>query len=304
MKIIWIACFALCTLILVSCGTNTKIDSEDEVSIAFGTDATFDIATWNLKEFPYQGITTIDQLARLIPMLKLEVIAFQEIHSVADFMQLAEMLPNYSAYVSDATASYRLAYLYDHRTVNVNDAYAIYTGMSTPFPRPPYVMDLSWNGNRMYIINNHLKAYGDNVIDFQDPNDEEMRRLRACQLLDEYVEQNLSNERVIVLGDMNDEIQEPPAYNVFTPFLDKPEEYLFTTMGIAQNITYQNSSYPSYPSMIDHILISDELFTAFSGAASYSKPILIENAMGSWSSYSALVSDHRPVGARFIFTSQ
>lgn len=291
-------CLAMCFLLL-SCGTNTKLNPEDNtVSIAFGTDETFDVATWNLKEFPFKGNETLQHLSRLIPLLKLELIALQEINSHADMLLLAEMLPHYDTYIYDATSSWRLAYLYDNRSVEILDVYTIYQGQSNPFPRPPYVMHLNFRGEEVYVINNHLKAYGDNIINETDEWDEERRRRLAIQLLDQYISQNLSDKKVIVLGDMNDEIQEGPVSNVFTAFLDKPDEYLFATMSLAQDITYATASYPSWPSMIDHILITNELFDAFANAGSYCKTIRVEQAMGTWQNYSSSVSDHRPVGIR------
>ncbi|MDZ4121577.1 MAG: endonuclease/exonuclease/phosphatase family protein [Candidatus Cloacimonadaceae bacterium] len=297
--IIWLLAMMM---VLCSCGTNTKIiNPETPPSLAFGTDATFDVATWNLRTFPVNGNTTLDHLARLIPLLKLELIAFQEINSHSAMIQLDERLADYSSYISEATSSYRLAYLYDNRSITVHDAYPIMMGMQNPFPRPPYVIHLTWRDEEIYVINNHLKAYGDNIIDETDEWDEERRRIMANQLLDQYIVTNLPNDKVIVLGDFNDEIQEGPESNVFMAFINKPDEYYFTTMPIAQNITYSNASYPTWPSHIDHILITNELFDAFEASGRYCRTIIIENAMGTWQNYYANVSDHRPVGLRLKF---
>lgn len=290
------------SFIISACGTTEKLNNNvPDVSIAFGTDATFDLATWNLKEFPYNGNATLDHLANLIPQLKLELIAFQEINNYAPMEALDLMLPDYAAYIYDATSSYRLAYIYDQRSVSVTSVYTIFNDESNPFPRPPFVMQLSWRGQEIYVINNHLKAYGDNIIDPNDDWDEERRRQLACEMLESYIAENLSDKQVIVVGDFNDEIQEAPESNVFTAFLDKEDEYLFTTMSIAQNISFSNASYPSWPSHIDHILITNELFAPFEASGSYCRTIIIENAMGSWQNYSANVSDHRPVGLRLKF---
>ncbi len=296
-----IAVWIVVLLLLVSCGTNTKLNIVSDNSITFGTEETFDLATWNLREFPYKGAQTLEHLARMIPQLKLEVIAMQEINSHADMLTLASMIPHYDTYIYDATSSYRLAYLYDTRSVTVHDAYTIYMGQTNPFPRPPYILHLSWRGEEIYVINNHLKAYGDNYIDETDPWDEERRRRLAIEMLDQYIVENLPDKKVIVVGDMNDEIQEDPSHNVFLAFLNKPEEYLFATMSMAENITYTNASYPSWPSLIDHILITNELFEAFDASDAYCKTILIENAMGTWQNYSTNVSDHRPEGIRLKF---
>lgn len=74
--------------------------------------------------------------------------------------------------------------------------------------------DITWNNSNYFIINNHFKAYGDNYID-ESTADEEMRRRLACQKLDKFKYFYLYRIKVIVLGDMNDQIAEPEDYNVF-----------------------------------------------------------------------------------------
>jgi len=97
---------------------------------------------------------------------------------------------------------------------------------------------------------------------------------------------------------MNDQIAEPREYNVFLSFLDKPEEYKFADMDIALRPTYNNVSYPTYLSHIDHILITNELFDAFDAPDAVCRVIRADEYMGTWQHYAALVSDHRPLGVR------
>ncbi len=285
-------------LALVSCGKNTVLnpDDSDPTAISFGTLNTLDIVTWNLKTFP-EG-TDLASLKQMISALNVEVIAFQEIMDYNAFMDLAAEIPYYSACVYSATDSYRLAYMYDTRSVTVNNQYSILENDSNPFPRPPYILDITWNNNNYILINNHFKAFGDNYIDENDSWDEEMRRRLACQKLENYISTTLQDKKVIVLGDLNDQIAEPDDYNVFLSFLHKPEEYYFADMPIALSPTYSTVSYPSSLSHIDHILITNELFSDFENAGSYCRTILAENWMLSWNTYSSTISDHRPVGIR------
>lgn len=283
-------------ILLFSCGKNDLLTPDENPGIKFGTANTLDILTWNLKLFPEE--TDLVSLKEMIPAMAADVIAFQEIMDYTVFMQLAEDIPYYDAFVYEATSDYRLAYLYDTRSVSVLDQYTIYNNDSNPFPRPPYVLEIQWQGEQYVIINNHLKAYGDNVIDETDSYDEEVRRRLACQKLDQYISANLTNDKVIVLGDMNDQIAEPREYNVFLSFLDKPQEYLFADMSIALDPNYNSVSYPSSLSHIDHILISNELFDDFAATGSYCKSILAENWLLNWANYAASISDHRPVGIR------
>ncbi len=290
---------------MFSCGTNHKLTPPENISILeFGTEATLEVVTWNLKTFPLNN-NTIQTISQIIPQFKVDIIACQEIMDQNAFYQLASAIPHYEALVSNATSSYRLAYLYNTETVQVNEVYPIYVGESNPFPRPPYVLDFNYKGENFICINNHLKALGDNYIDETDSWDEEVRRRLACQKLDQYIAEHFPDKRVIVVGDMNDQIAEPPSTNVFQVFLDKPDEYYFTDYPIALNPSYNNVSYPNYspPSHLDHILITNELFDAFAEADSVCHVIRVEEYMGSWNNYSSLVSDHRPLGVR-LYVSQ
>ncbi|MBW6513650.1 MAG: endonuclease/exonuclease/phosphatase family protein [Candidatus Syntrophosphaera sp.] len=288
----------LFALIIFGCGTNVNLTPPDDVSILhFGSDESLDVVTWNLRTFPLTT-STIQTLAQIVPQMKVDVFAFQEIMDYSAFFALADQIPNYSGYVYNATNSYRLAYLYDTRTIQVNDAYTIFEGQTNPFPRAPYILDFVFQGRDFIVINNHLKAFGDNFIDENDPWDEEYRRRLACQLLDQYVVDNFPEDRVLLVGDFNDQIAEPREYNVFLSFLDKPEEYLFADMAIALAPTYNNVSYPSYLSHIDHIIITNELFAAFERPDSECRVINVEQYMGSWANYSNQISDHRPLGIK------
>jgi exonuclease III len=288
-------------LALSSCGKNQSLTPPviDENLLEFGTAETLDVITWNLKTFPLTS-ATIQHLVEIIPILNADVIAFQEIMDANQFYAMATLLPDYRAVVYTATSSYRLAYLYKPATVTLNSEFTIFNGNSNPFPRPPYIMNMNFAGNNYILINNHFKALGDNFIDESDPWDEEVRRRLASTMLEEYIRQNHPSDRVILLGDLNDQIQEPPSTNVFLPFLDRPDEYMFTTMEIALNPSPNLVSYPSANSMIDHILITNELFDAFEFAGSVCRAIRVEEFVGGLSVYFSQISDHRPVGVRLM----
>ncbi len=290
---------AIAALFLVSCGSNQNLTPPivEDNDLVFGTDATLDLITWNLKVFPLSS-NTVALLSDIIPQMNAEIIAFQEIMDYAQFQALADNIPDYKPFIYNATSSYRLAYLYDSRKITINEEYTIYNGMSNPFPRPPYVLEFSFANRDYVIINNHFKALGDNFIDEDDDWDEEVRRRLASELLETYISDYFDDDRVILIGDLNDQIQEPEETNVFLAFLNKPDEYLFTTMPIALNPTPNTVSYPSYNSMLDHVLITDELFEDYAAAGSVCRVIRVENHVGGLSAYYDLISDHRPVGVR------
>ena len=138
------------------------------------------------------------------------------------------------------------------------------------------------------------------VIDLGNSNDEENRRLEANVLIEEYISQFHSSDRVILLGDLNDVISEPEVSNVFTPFLNSPEHYMFADMDLALGSS-TGWSYPSWPSHIDHILITNELVSDFLQPETVVESIDIASHLtGGWSMYDSNISDHRPVVMRIV----
>ena len=265
----------------------------------FGTENTLDVVSWNIEWFPKEGQTTINNVKGIVDALDAEIIAIQEVDSKNSFQQLIDQLDDYDGYyLNDDYQS--LAYLYKKSEVEVMDRYEIYTSSNywSPFPRSPLILKVKFKDEIYYIINNHLKCCGDGDLDPYDTGDEEARRLRACDLLDDYILDNLSNQKVIVLGDMNDEITDRDQDNVFSTFLSKPDEYTFADMRIAESSS-SGWSYPDWPSHLDHILISNELFEQLEQDGSSCEVIRLDDHFyGGFNEYETKVSDHRPVGIR------
>ena len=120
----------------------------------------------------------------------------------------------------------------------------------------------------------------------------------ATDLLKAYIDTHFAERSVIVLGDFNDSLTDTTSHNVFASLLDDPGTYRFTDMGIAQGDT-SGWSYPSYPSHLDHILISSGLFAGFEHAGSSVLSLPVDEVFfDGWWEYEEAVSDHRPVGLR------
>ena len=62
------------------------------------------------------------------------------------------------------------------------------------------VMDLNYYDHRIIIINNHYKCCGDGIFNSGDSGDEETRRYQANLLLKAYIDENFSDENVILIG--------------------------------------------------------------------------------------------------------
>ena len=129
----------------------------------------------------------------------------------------------------------------------------------------------------------------------------EDRRKSASEKLEDYVNEYLSVENVIILGDLNDELNEDPSNNVFQNFINDASNFKFTDMDIAYSSS-SNWSYPSWPSHLDHILITNELFDEFENEGSSVQTIRLEEYFDNgWTDYEKYISDHRPVGLSLKF---
>jgi endonuclease/exonuclease/phosphatase family metal-dependent hydrolase len=293
-------------MVFVSCGKSVSLtnpNGQNTTGLVIGTDETLDIVTWNIENYPKHDPETTNYLRSVLPKMKADCIAVQEVDNTTAFYSLVSSFPGWSYRIS-SSGDTKTAIMYNTATVQVDSSASLFQGMNTPFPRSPLLIKLKWQNQEVYLISLHLKAYDDNVIVMNDSNDNEYRRYYACQLLDQYISTSLHEKKVIVVGDMNDQLIDPVEYNVFMPLLSKPLEYQFADMSIAQHITAQNCSYPRYSSHIDHILISNELFDAFAGSDSFVRTIQMENYItpGGLSIYQTDISDHRPVCIRLKLT--
>jgi endonuclease/exonuclease/phosphatase family metal-dependent hydrolase len=305
----------LSTLLVGGCGeSDTRsptIPSGDGPypELSFGGDTTFDVLTWNVKNFPTIASDQSTYVADVIRSLEPDLVAFQEISSVYVFDQMVAGIAGYDGFVCDSTSysGQDLAWIWRTSTVTVDDHYDIFESEWEAFPRDPAVMELTFRGVPITLINNHLKAFGDGEIVYEydyvnDRWDEEYRRLWASNLLDSWVELNAPNDRVIILGDLNDKIDDITSRNVFTTFIDDPDHYRFADMSLAGTPASYSWKLQSH---LDHILISDELFGDFEKAGSAVATIRVdlhlENAM---SEYQGHVSDHFPVGLSLDLTPE
>lgn len=280
-------------IILLGCGSTTSYQPpEEETEInGFSSNETLEVMTWNLEHFAKNGSITVDYVAEILDSLDVDIIALQEIESSAKFNQLNEALVDWEGYRSTGAAyDINLAFLY--RTDLQPQFYQILTSEWYYLPRSPLVMEVNFQGENLVIINNHLKALSG--------SENEERRRGGCERLDAYIETHFSNDKVILVGDLNDQLTDEAESNVFSVFLDDPENYLFTDLEIELS-GHENFSYPSYPSHLDHILISNELFADYEHEKSDVQTMQVDDFFSNWNQYDENVSDHLPVAIKLFF---
>ncbi len=294
-KIIFTFCILLSAFLW-----SQKLPEIEYDRLLVGEEQTLEVMTWNIQNFPKHEYS-ITYAARIIDAVNADLIALQEIESDSAFFALINKLNeldnhNWSGYRANRNYwKMELAYIYKTNLIGVSGIYEIFYGEWQPFPRSPLVMEFQYAGQEIIIINNHFKA--------RTGEENEARRRDAVEKLDAWILENHRDDNVIVLGDLNDQLIDEGADNVFTTFLQKPDEYRFVDYEIAQNDS-ADWSYPywKYRGHIDHILISNELFDEFEASNDFVKVVTIDKFMeGGDDARYKYITDHRPVVLKLQF---
>ncbi|MEZ4386820.1 MAG: endonuclease/exonuclease/phosphatase family protein [Candidatus Krumholzibacteriia bacterium] len=266
-------------------------------AFAVGRDDAFEVATWNLRNFATDaGADEVALAAQAIRALGCDLVAVQEIAESGRFNELLAQLPDHSGVQATSDRYQNLGFVWLDSTVTLNSLGEIRPQMdnaSRPFPRWPLVVEITWRGHDLAVINNHYKCCGDGTLQAGDPDDEETRRLEASEILDQHIRDAYPDQAVILLGDLNDRLDDVPANNIFSPFLARPEEYRFADLAVATGPSTGWSWGPG-SSHLDHILVTAPLFPAVEAAGASCATVRLDQALRS-GEYRDLLSDHAPV---------
>jgi len=276
-----------------------QLSSQSLSDIAFGTDSTFEVVTWNIEWFPKNGSLTVDSVGKIIRSLDVDLLGLQEIDDTTLCRQMIDSLPGYELFMDNVWFG-GLAYVYKTSSISIQSIYKIYdtSPFWNAFPRSPLVIEFTFMGEELVVINNHFKCCGDGLLDLGNSADEEARRYEASSLLKQYVDANFPSSKVIIIGDLNDILTDGASNNVFQMFLNDSINYMFADEAVAIGSS-SDWSFPGWPSHLDHILITSELFSEFSSAGSDIQTIKVDDFLpGGLTYYNANISDHRPVGLK------
>ncbi|MAZ60867.1 MAG: hypothetical protein CMG50_01655 [Candidatus Marinimicrobia bacterium] len=253
-----------------------------------GDNNTLDLVTWNIENFPKNNLTNM-YVKQIIDSLDVDIIALQEIVDMQNFNNILDSLGNdWVGFRSGGIDSdyQELSYIINTQNIEiVSNPYTILNDNSYYFAyREPYVLEISYQNNNFILINIHYKCCSGS----------EDRRLQASLLLHSYINTFFNDSKVIVLGDFNDLLID--NNNVFSPFLSDMNNFYFTDFTIA-NSSNTFWSFPSWPSHLDHILITNELFNYVVDT----QTVLVDWSLnGGLSAYDAYISDHRPVMLKIL----
>ena len=251
--------------------------------------ASISIVSWNIQEFPQNGIRTLDRVELIMDSLDADFYCLQEIMDKGALQNIVDQLPQYSVVISDETSYMHLAIVYKQDLFLPQLTDDLFKNDYDNFARrPPLLVQFAYEQEGLTqvlnLIDVHMKCCNDGI----------QKRHDASAMLHEYLNDMrlVGDSNFVVAGDWNDDIYDNDGSGEysFEAFLDDPENFYFVTDSLAATGTASNASYPSYPSFIDNILISRSLFDEYSG--SKVQTLRLDIVFGD---YSSTVSDHRPV---------
>jgi endonuclease/exonuclease/phosphatase family metal-dependent hydrolase len=259
---------------------------------------TFDVGTWNIEWFgsPTNGPSNVDlqfnNVRRVIETMDLDLYALQEISNVALFNRLVDSLSNYNGFISNYSQSQKVAYLYKSSVIDSVDAGYVATGSTWAGGRFPFMFQfdatVGHSTKRIRALNFHAKAFA-NQSDYN-------QRVADAAVLKMYTDaRTTQQDKLIVLGDYNDDVTTSTWNNATSPyqnFVTDPRYEIVTKSLSEMGFT----SYRSV-SMIDHIMMNEHLYDFHLSGSQQ-----VEN-VSYIGSYLSTTSDHYPVWTRFQFES-
>lgn len=299
---------------------------------------TLDVASWNMEFFganipdfgPADIQLQMENAARVIEALDADIIAVQEISSDSLLLVLAKRLEgNWAIRCSDvysysfqgpdpAFPPQKLCYLYNADIIEVLEERVVFeefynelrtSGDESMLPGYPTTISSFWASGRLPYqltvnatvegVTERISLFNIHGVSNSGGKLSYRRRLYDVQVLKDTLDTYYAGEQIIILGDYNDDVDEPVAEEVssdFSPyeiFVEDPE-YRVATLSLSEA---GFRSYVFRDNMIDHLTISDELFAEWTeGSETTFIPFnLVEN-------YSGTTSDHLPVRVRFELT--
>ena len=275
-----------------------------------GTPGTLDIATWNIEWFghPQNGPSNddmqIENVASIMAASDIDLWGVQEIADPDDFDLLLDLLgDNYDGILATNSVEQRIGFVFDTRVIAIRQQRHILESFLSSFAgRPPLLLEANVTLPDTTVVINfivvHMKAFGDS--DSYDKREDASLRLKNNIDFG-----SLFDQRVVILGDFNDELDTSTFAGIPSPYTNLVEDqdnYLFTTQTLdaaGEGTFCQNSSCSQRGSMLDHILITNELFDDYEAGST----ALYLDATTSVTGFGASTSDHVPVYARFNFAT-
>ncbi|MFL1894503.1 DUF5689 domain-containing protein [Aquimarina sp. 2-A2] len=305
-------------------------------TIGFPKEETFDVVTWNIEWFgdeanspvgnnPMSDAIQRDSTAVVLKKLNADIYAVQEIADDALFAELVSTLPGYDFILSDAFSNpsstsnvQKVGFIYNTETVNVVSTRAMFTSIHplynggdasaiADYPnettrffasgRLPFLMtaDVTVDGvtERIDLVALHARA--NSGTDAQARYD--MRKYDV-EVLKDSLDANFGTNKVILLGDYNDDVDETVAdisstISSYERYIQDSSNYTVVSSALSDAGL---RSFIFRENMIDHIAITNELDESYLENSVTVHYDVYDN------DYAFNTSDHLPVSARFLLT--
>jgi len=285
---------------------------------------TLKIVNWNIEWFggslgPADDNLQQQNVQTVLNNINADIYALQEVVSASRLQSIVSQMPGYSFIIGDdfcsngiqvssCVSAQKLAYIYKTNKVSLRNRYPVLRAGSANASynwssgRFPYLMDADVTINsatqRLVLVNVHAKA---NTSDFIESYNR--RKAGAAELRDSLNTQ-YGSSNVIVLGDLNDDLDKTITTQIApettTSWIDfKNDNINFSLPTLPLSLAGIPST-ASYPDIIDHAIISNELNPSY---VIGSARVLKSQVEGWIPSYSTTTSDHYPVEVRFIWSS-
>jgi endonuclease/exonuclease/phosphatase family metal-dependent hydrolase len=277
-----------------------------------GTAATLDVAGWNIEWFGSTGSGPSNEPLQLsnardvISGTDFDIWGVAEITDQAAWNNLESQLTGYTGFLASesvvtsgstyySSGEQKVGILYKSSLATLLGAKIILTANDADFAgRPPLEVRLrvTLNGTTedIVVIVLHGKAF-DDVPSWQ-------KRANASAALKTYLDTTWPTQKVIVVGDWNDDVDTSITSGQASPyqnFVSDAADYAFPTRALS---LAGISSTTSYSDMIDHHLNTNELNATLVPAST--EVYRVDSYIAS---YDASTSDHFPVLSRYTFGS-
>jgi endonuclease/exonuclease/phosphatase family metal-dependent hydrolase len=277
---------------------------------AQGTAATLDVGGWNVEWFgdasngPSNDALQLSNVKDVIAGADLDVWGLAEVVDAVEWNSLKSQLTGYTGILaSDASVTsgstyysaseQKLALLFRSSIATVLSSKIILTANDSDFAgRPPLEVKLhiTLNGSTQDVvfIVLHMKAFND-VASWQ-------RRKNAATALKSYLDSTYPTQKVVVLGDWNDDVDTSITAGQASPFasfVSDAADYTYPTKALTDAGV---ASTVSYPDFIDHHLDTNEMYATY--VAGSAKAFRADSYIAS---YGTTTTDHYPVITRYNF---
>ena len=289
MKKIW---FLIVLFIIISCANNTNSENNNKKPINLSiSDSTIEILTWNLNFF-YEKNNSDEEnkyqnILEILKLIRADLISVQEISNHQKFKDLAEDLGNFSTKISESAynnPSQSIGIIYNNSELELISSSKL-TTINSNASRPPLLCEFKskWNNSTFYAVAIHAKAFSD--------AESYNKRKNFSLSLKNYIDANLKDDRVIILGDFNDKLQMSITNDKDSPyknFIDDLTEYFPVSLEKSIEASHRLGS------IIDNILITNELEQLY---LKNSFNVLQTEMLDLYPNFVNSISDHFPVFA-------